>query len=156
MPVNSKKCTLEIALPTRKNELWATDIVLCDNRQRTRILVVLDVFTRLPVILTTLDSGAAIAGQLVTHLNELSRGLLPHTLWVDRNLFKSEELNEWSAQQAINILCGAPVEQRSIFWKLLQRLSIFLTENAPLEPGDLKQKLTDWRQLYTVAAKQFS
>lgn len=147
----------QIALPraTRKNELWATDIVLFDNSQRTRILIVLDVFTRLPVILTTLDSGAATAGQLVTHLNEARRGLrYPETLWVDRSFeFKSEKLKEWSAQQAIDILYGHPAEQRSFFGKFLQRLSIFLSENGSLESGDLKRKLADWRQHYKVAAE---
>jgi len=156
MPVNRKKIAPQISLygATRQNELWATDIVRCDNSHRTRILIVLDVFTRLPMILTTLDSGAATAGQLITHLNEASRGRRPETLWVDHSFeFKSEELKEWSAQQAIDILYGLPAVPRIFFGKFLQRLSIFLSENATLEPGDLGRKLAEWRAHYKVAAE---
>jgi hypothetical protein len=140
----------QIAFPraTRKNELWATEIVLRDDSQRTQILVVLDVFSRHPVVLTTLDSRAATAGQLVTHLNEACRGVrYPETLWVDRSFeFNSQELDEL-AMQAVDIVYGARAQKRRHVEPFLQRLRRFLGENGSSTPDDLKRELVEWREL---------
>jgi hypothetical protein len=156
MPANTKKFAPQIAFPraTRKNELWATEIVLRDDSQRTQILIVLDVFSGLPVVLTVLDSRPETAVQLVTHLNEASRGVrYPETLWVDRSFeFGSEELTDL-ADRMVDILYGDPVRKRSVTERFLRRLARFLSENASLAPDNLNQNLAEWRQRYKVAAE---
>lgn len=114
----------------------------------------LDVFSALPVVLTALDSRPATAVQMVTHLNEASRGVLyPETLWVDRSFeFGSEELTEL-ADQRVDILYGDPVRKRSVIEPFLRRLSRFLSENASSEPDELNRELAKWRQRYKVDAE---
>jgi transposase InsO family protein len=142
----------KIALPraTRKNEIWVTDFSILDDSQRTKILIVLDVFTRLPVVLAILDSKAEIATQLVTHLTEAGRGLrYPEMLLVDAGLeVGSEKLTEWAGQRVIILYGNETPQKRSIVEPFLRRLSQFLSETNSLASGDLKQGLAEWRQHY--------
>ena len=135
--------------PTRNNEIWVTDFIIRDDSQRTKILIVLDVFTRLPVVLTILDSKAGIAGQLVTHLDETCRELrYPETLWVDAGFeFGSEKLTEWAGQRVIILYGNETPQKRSMAEPFLRRLSQFLREKNSSAPGDLKRDLAEWRQL---------
>jgi hypothetical protein len=136
---------------TRKNESWATDIVLRDDSQRTPILIVLDVFSRLPVVLTVLDPAASIAGHVDDAIQRSGR---PKTLWVDVRFEFKQELDELAMRYAVDIVFSAPTPQRrSITERFLRRLTNFLSENTALAPDDLNRSLAEWRQRYKVAAE---
>lgn len=149
MPANTKRFAPQIAFPraTRKNELWATEIVLCDDSQRTQILIVLDVFSVLPVVLTVLDPAASTAGQLAGHVNDASqRSGRPKMLWVDVSYkFNSQELGEF-AMLAVDIFYGARAQKRRHVEPFLLRRRRFLGDKGSSTPDDLKRDLGEWRE----------
>jgi hypothetical protein len=154
MPVNTKQFAPQThPRATRKNELWIAEIVLRDDSQRTQILIVLDVFSRLPVVLTVLDPAASTAGQLAGHVNDASqRSGRPKTLWVDVSFEFKQELDELAMRHAVDIVFAPPTPQRrSITERFLWRLARFLSENASSAPNDLNRKLAEWRQRYKAS-----
>lgn len=151
MPANTKKFAPQTAFPraTRKNELWATEIVFRDDSQSTQILIVLDLFSGLPVVLTVLDPAASTAGQLSEHVTDaIQRSGRPGMLWVDASFkFNSQELDEFAMRYAIDILYGARTQKRRHVEPFLQRLRRFLGENGSSTPDDLTGDLGEWREL---------
>jgi hypothetical protein len=151
MPANTKKFAPQIASPraTRKNELWATEIVFRDDSQSTQILIVLDVFSDLPVVMTVLDPAASTAGQLSGHVTDaIQRSGRPRMLWVEASFkVNSQELDEFAMRYAIDICYGARTQKRRHFAPFLRRLRRFLGENGSSKPDDLKRDLGEWREL---------
>jgi hypothetical protein len=148
MSANSKHASTTVPRATRENEVWLVDHVLRDDDRRTRILIVFDVFSRLPVVLSAVDPAVGIAEQLIALLNEACGEMRrPAMIWVDAGYeFRSPELVEWTARYAINILYGAPMEKRSIVEPFLRQLGLFLRDSSSAKPDELKGDLEKWRQ----------
>jgi transposase InsO family protein len=134
---------------TRRNDVWSIEIVRIDTLDRPSVLIVLDVFSRLPVVL---DLTSATNADITTKLEDAARAWgYPSRIWIDGGF--GSQGQKWAFQHGIEIEYRAPYRKSTILRPLLDDLRIFLTGKTFSTRSDLKRNLIEWRQRYKAAAE---
>jgi hypothetical protein len=139
---------------TRPNQAWAIDFALLDLPQKSIVMLVIDVGTRMPLSATTLTR--AIAGNVIaTTLDRLGRRLgKPEQIWMDYGFANNSghALQKWARRRAVLTHLGmiSTVSERHF-----RSLGNCLRDKHFPTLVELGREMERWRQSY-VAALQLS
>jgi transposase InsO family protein len=114
---------------TRKDEIWSIEFAILDVPGRPTLLGAIDVFSRAPVVLSSISGEA---GDVTRILDSACRRLgYPEKFWLDQgHEWRAQELREWADRRGVELIFGAPFMKRSIAERFRDEVLQFVNDQT--------------------------